>query len=419
MISLALKYLFSRKRQSLFTLLGIFLGAAGYVTISGFFVGFQTYLVEKLVNNSAHVFIQARQEFLEPHTLDKAFFKDEFNHAFWKSIPAGKKDYARIEKPQDWFLRLKADPRVQAYSPQMSAAGLFSKANASVSATLIGCLPNQQAKVSTIASNMIEGNFSDIGSGGNRIVVGKELLKQLGAKLYQTINITVGNNAPVPFKIMGYFESGNRQADLQAYGALSDVQKVKHTLNTINEIHVRLFDYTMASKMADTWSTISQEKIESWDTRSANILSIFTVQTIMRYLVVAVIMLVAGFGIYNVLMMTVSQKLKDIAILQAMGYEASEVKTLFLAQGLILGVVGAFFGLIVGYIICRYLQTINVTTGPMRSTKGDGHLQIALTFAIYAQASLLSILSAVTASYLPARSASKLNPIEIIRGGVE
>ena len=236
MIRLAIKYLFARKRQSLFTLMGIFLGAAGYVIISGFFVGFQNYIVQQLVNNSAHIFIQARQDYLEPHSLDKSFFGTLIDHVFWASIPAGKEDYARIEKPQSWYERLEADPRVEAFSAQMSVAALFSKAKASVSVTLTGCLPEHQAKVNTIVSDMVEGKFSEIGAGGNRLVVGRELMKQLGAKVSQNVNVSIGNSPPIPFKIVGVFDSGNKMTDLHAYGALADVQKANHALNQVNEI---------------------------------------------------------------------------------------------------------------------------------------------------------------------------------------
>ena len=82
MIRLAIRYLFSKKRQSLFTLLGIFLGAAGFVIISGFFSGFKHFFIENLVNNSAHIFIQARQDFLEPQSLDHAFFGKDITHVF-------------------------------------------------------------------------------------------------------------------------------------------------------------------------------------------------------------------------------------------------------------------------------------------------------------------------------------------------
>lgn len=405
MISLAIKYLFSKKRQSLFTLLGIFLGAAGFIIISGFFIGFKDFMINNLVNNSAHIFIQARQDFLETHELDQAFFNEKYKHIFWESVPAGEKDSNRIEGPQGWYKRLDADPRVNVYSPQLVVAALFSKGGAPISAGLTGCLPEKQSLVNTVAENMVQGKFSDFAAGGNRIIVGQELLNRLGAKIFQNVMVSVGNGAQTPFQIVGSFDSGNKRSDLQAFGFLSDVQKINQTKNHINQIDVRLFDYDLSTGMASTWSGFSIELIESWDQRNSNIFSIFALQAMMRNIIVAVVMLVAGFGIYNVLMMTVTQKIKDIAILQTMGYESWEIRSLFLFQGLILGLIGAMLGLIAGYFVCKYLQTLPFGGRP-DSTRPAGHLTIVLTLAVYIQASLLSVLSALLASYLPARSAA-------------
>lgn len=416
MISLAIRYLFSRKRQSLFTLLGIFLGAAGFVIISGFFIGFKFFMIDNLVNNSAHIFIQARQDFLQPHSLDSAFFGEKIKHAFWRSIPAGEKAYNRIENPQGWYERLDADSRVEVYSPQISVAALFSKGGTSVSAALIGCDPEKQAYVNTVAANMVEGKFSDIGAGGNRIILGQELLNRLGAKISQIVMVSVASGTQIPFQIVGTFDSGNKRSDMLAYGSLSDVQRANHSQNRINEIDVKLFDFEKSAMLATTWSGLSPEAIESWDQRNSNIFTIFALQALMRNIIVFVVMLVAGFGIYNVLMMTVTQKMKDIAILQTMGYESWEVRMLFLFQGLILGLIGAVLGMVAGYFGCRYLQTLPFGGMP-GSTRPPGHLVINLNLRIYLEASILSLASALLASYLPARSAAQLTPIEIIRGG--
>ncbi len=416
MISLAIRYLFSRKRQSLFTLLGIFLGAGSFVIISGFFSGFKYFFIDNLVNNSAHIFIQAKQDFLQPHSLDNAFFGTETSHTFWRSVPAGEKDYNRIENPQGWYQRLDSDSRIEAYSPQLVVAALFSKGGTPIAGGFIGCIPEKQSHVNTVAANMVEGKFSDFGGGGNRIIVGLELMKRLGAKIFQNVMVSVGNGKQIPFQIVGTFDSGNKRSDLQAYGSLADVQRANHSLNRINEIDVRLFDYEQSATVATTWSGISSETIESWDQRNSSIFTMFALQAMMRNIIVSVVMLVAGFGIYNVLMMTVTQKMKDIAILQTMGYESWEIRMLFLFQGLILGLIGALLGLIAGYFVCKYLQTLPFGGRP-GSTRPSGHLTIVITLAIYLQASLLSILSALIASYLPARSAAKFTPIEIIRGG--
>ena len=415
MIALALRYLLARRRQTILTLLGIFFGAAGYVVISGFFLGFQDYLTEQLVNNGAHVHIQERDEYLTEHALDRAFYGTRPEHVFWDAPPVGRKDNARVENPEGWYARLKADPRVAAFSPQLTASALFTKARTSVSVSLIGCDPAKQAQVMNILSDMTEGDFNAIAAGGNRVVVGLELLNRLGLRVSQNVLVSAGAGAAEPFKIVGVFSTGNKNSDLQAYGALADVQRLNGTPNVVNEIGVRLKDFNQATEVATLWSKLLPEKSESWAQQNAPVFTIFRMQNIMRLLIIAIVMIVAGFGIYNVLMMTVSQKRRDIAILRSMGYGRGDVEALFLFQGLLLGAVGAALGLSCGYGVCRYLQTLTFS-GPPGSTKSE-HMHIALTLAIYAQAAGLALAACAVASYLPARAAGKLTPIEIIRTG--
>src|SRR3989338_2315660 len=88
MISLALRYLLARRRQTLLTFMGIFLGTIAFVAISGFMLGFREYLIDQLINSTAHVHIQAREDFLSEHTLDKAFYQDQFDYIFWDPPPS-------------------------------------------------------------------------------------------------------------------------------------------------------------------------------------------------------------------------------------------------------------------------------------------------------------------------------------------
>jgi len=416
MIFIALRYLLERKRQTFLTLLGVFFGTMAYVGVSGFFVGFQGFMVQQLVNNAAQVHIEARKDYLTEHMLDVPFFGQGFLHHFWTSPPARVEGFQEVQSPAGWYRRLAADPRVAAYVPQLAAPALFTLGKNSVGTTITGCDPKSQAKVTTIADYMIAGKFTDIAVGGNRIVMGDELMKRLGAALNQTVMATVGvNPTAVPFKVVGRFYSGSRGLDLQAFASIQDIQRTNLTPNQVNEIGVRLKDYQEADVMAQTWAMSSPERVESWADQNANILSVFRIQMALRYSMIVTVLIVAGFGIYNILNMTVNQKRQDIAILRALGYDAFDVIMLFFSQGMIVGVLGGAFGLLCGYLLCSYLQSIPFM--PATPSNPQGHLHIALTFEIFAQAALMAILSAAFASILPARAASKLSPIDIIRIG--
>ncbi|MGZ3728695.1 MAG: ABC transporter permease, partial [Bdellovibrionota bacterium] len=187
------------------------------------------------------------------------------------------------------------------------------------------------------------------------------------------------------------------------------------TPNQVNEIGVRLRNYQESDAMARTWAMSSPERVESWGDLNVNIQSVFRIQTALRFSMIFTVLIVAGFGIYNILNMTVNQKRQDIAILRALGYDTFDVVMLFFSQGLIVGVVGSGFGLVCGYLFVWYLQTIPFM--PASPLNPQGHLHIAMTFGIFSQAALMALGSAAIASILPARAAGKLTPIDIIRVG--
>lgn len=413
---LAIRHLVSRKKQTIFTLLGIIFGATAYVVISGFFGGFQNFLISQLLDNDAHMRIYAREDFLDAKSLDAPFFRDAA-HVFWISPPGGRKDSARILDPQGWYRRLRSDPRVTAYSPQLTTQVLISRAKASVSGRFIGAIPSLQTKVTNIENYMQIGKFSDLGTGGNRVIVGDEFLQKIGAHYGETIFISNGTSTPLPFRVVGVFHIGIKSMDTGVlYGHLSDAQKMNGTPSQVNEIALRVSDTSLAKSMSEDWRKTAQERVQSWDEINANFLNVFSIQNATKYMMISIILVVAGFGIYNILNMVVNQKRKDIAILRSMGFETFDIVSLFLTQGLILGVVGALTGMIFGFLICNYLETISFGGGPLG---GAGYLRISYDPIIYVMASVLSVLCSSIASFLPARAAGLMQPIEIIRGGTE
>ncbi|MBI1824659.1 MAG: ABC transporter permease, partial [Nitrospirae bacterium] len=212
MISLAIRYMLARRRQTLLTLLGIFFGTAAFISLSGLMLGFREFLIDQLVNNSAHVHIQVREEFLTDHSLDQSFYGKQIKTVFWNVPPSGRKDYAIVENPQNWYKRLNADPRVEGFSPQLTASVIFSKGKATAPGTLVGCDPVQQVKITTIGNYVTEGRWNELAAGGNRIILGDDLRKKLGVRLYQNILVSLANSKPTPFQVVAFFKTGNKLA---------------------------------------------------------------------------------------------------------------------------------------------------------------------------------------------------------------
>ena len=409
---LALRHLTSRKKQTALTLLGILLGTAAYVVISGLLIGFQDFIVNQLVDNDAHVRISAREELLTPASLNAAFFGDS-TIVKWSKPPAGRKDNPYILSPGTWMERLEKDSQVAGAAAQMEVQVIANRGKVTSTAKFLGSDPEQQKKVSNIENYMLSGKLADIGTSGNRVIVARDLLETVGAVHGEMIYLSAGKGAPQPFRVVGVFRIGVKAVDsTMIIGAIGDAQKINQTPSRVTSIAVRLKDVRKARELASGWNALSQEKAESWDQANQGLMSVFSMQDVVRNAMTISILIVASFGIYNILSLAISHKKREIAILRSMGYEPGDISRLFLTQGVFLGGVGGFVGLVLGLFLCLYLGTIDVS-----SNRGLGGDKLFMSYAwdIYFKAFFLAIASSTIASFLPARAAGKMEPIDILR----
>jgi lipoprotein-releasing system permease protein len=122
---------------------------------------------------------------------------------------------------------------------------------------------------------------------------------------------------------------------------------------------------------------------------------------------------VAGFGIYNILNMTIYSKIKDIAILKAMGFSARDVKYIFLIQAIVIGLVGSILGLCIGYGLSSLIAQAPFNGGDVISID---HLPVNFDPRYYIIGIVFGVSTTALAGYMPSRKAGKVDPIEILRG---
>lgn len=410
---LAHRHLISRKKQTFFIILGIVLGTAAYVAISGMMLGFQSFIVDQLVNNDSHVRISSREEPITPDDMRKVLFSNK-EMVFWKKPPSGRRDDPFINNPSGWFERLTKDPEVHAFSEQLQVQVITSNGRITQNGQLIGSWPSKQLNVTNLEKYMLKGSFRDIAPNSDRVVIGSGLATKLGLTIDDYISAVAGKGSPKTFRVAGIFRLGVKALDdTMMFGHLLDVQKFNRTPSRISSIAIKLHDVTMAKQKSAEWGEWGQDKVQSWEEANEGILSVFKTQDIVRNFMTISIILVASFGIYNILSMAVNNKKKEIAILRSMGFLPADIKKLFLLQGLTLGTVGGIVGLIIGYGISLYLSTIEVS-----ANRGIGTNKMMIVFfpRIYLFAFAMALGSALIASFLPSRAAGKLGPIEIIRG---
>ena len=405
---LALKHIFARKSQTLLTFLAIVFGSGGYVVFSGIQLGFQEYMVKRLIERSGHINISTRDEFINAESLKDVFFDKE--NIRWLNTPSGRRSYTRLTSPNQWFRKLKNDPDVLAYAPRISKDAIASRGGFFQTVSVVGIDPAMQIAVTSIADDITYGDLNSLNNGISVVFTGERLLEVLGVKLNDTINISTSDGVVTPMKIIGTFNTGERRSDERTiYASMTTVQKLAGIPGEVSSIVVKIREFNRAAEIATEWNMISRDRVESWDQLNSDSLSMMSTQDTVRLVTTSAFIIIVAFGIYNILNMVVNHKKKDIAILRSIGFDQKDTTFLFLIQGILIGFAGGVTGLIVGYLFCKYIETMSIPMG--RRT-----MMVSWDTTIYIKAFVLVFGASIIASFFPARAAGKLAPIEIIRG---
>jgi lipoprotein-releasing system permease protein len=137
------------------------------------------------------------------------------------------------------------------------------------------------------------------------------------------------------------------------------------------------------------------------------------IRNLITYAVSVTLLIVAGFGIYNILNMLIYEKMNDIAILKATGFSGNDVKLIFISQALIIGLIGGLLGLILGLGVSVLIDNAPFNTAALPTIKT---YPVNFNPLYYLIGIVFAMISTFLAGYLPARKAQKIDPVEIIRG---
>jgi lipoprotein-releasing system permease protein len=191
------------------------------------------------------------------------------------------------------------------------------------------------------------------------------------------------------------------------------VEVLQDRPNVVNQIIVRLADVTQAEPLARRIEAQFGDRSESWEEQNQNILTVFVIQNAIMYSVTGAILLVAAFGIYNIISTVVFEKTRDIAILKSLGFTEGDIQRLFLIQGVVAGLLGAALGCAIGALMIEGLAQVRF--GLDTPSGNDGFI-LARDRRVYVVASLFAVIAAGVAAVIPARRASRLDPVQVVRG---
>ncbi|MEO8297869.1 MAG: ABC transporter permease [Burkholderiales bacterium] len=408
-VEVALAHLTNRKRQTLVSLTGVVLGVAFFLAVSSLMRGSEIDFLKRLVDNSPHITVY-----------------DEYRHAAAQPAalrwPDGAVSVHNV-KPQretrgirGWRERLafiESQPALRA-APVLAGSAVLSFAGRQQGVALSGVIPDKMKHVTTIEQKMVNGSLDALAADPNGIIVGQGLVDKFSLHLGSILSVVAEDGVPRPLRLVGVFRTGTAAYDEgQAFVLLKRAQALLGRENRVNRIIIQQDDPYQAQTMAKTIEAATGYKSVSWIEASEDFLSLLTVRNIIMYSVVAAILVVASFGIYNTISTIVMEKTRDIAIMKSMGFHAADIRRIFLLEGLIVGVIGSAFGVLLGIGLMQLLGVVEIKPPGVAETV---HLPLWWGADQFGMAAAFAMVSCVAASYLPARRAGRVHPVDILRG---
>jgi lipoprotein-releasing system permease protein len=212
---------------------------------------------------------------------------------------------------------------------------------------------------------MVEGDFYTLDKRADGIILGKGLADKMAIKMNNTIKLITPNGQTKTFKVIGIFETGAVATDRGK--AIISIQTARQFFaknrSYATEMQIGIKNYKQARIVAESITPLTPFKVQAWQEGNEQLESSSFLRDILAIAVSLTILVVAGFGIYNIMNMTVNEKIKEIAILKAMGFDGSDITTIFVSQAVFIGFIGGLLGLVLGNIIIRILDQVPFKIG--------------------------------------------------------
>ncbi|WP_372755074.1 ABC transporter permease [Mariniflexile sp.] len=403
----------ARWRQTLVAAVGVMFSIGLFIALLGFMEGLNQLLDGLVLNRTPH--IRLYNDILPSKIQPIDISKDFKNHHNFISSVKPTNTRKELYNVQQIINTLNKDQRVLGVAPKITTQVFYNLGNIDLNGIINGVDTEKESKLFSFSDYVVGGNAQDLKIVSNSIILGSGAADIMRAKLGDIITVTSTEGEQFNLKIVGFFQSGIAEIDkVQSFASLATTQKILgENSNYISDIQIKLKDIKQAPAMAEEYRTYFKVDAEDIQTANAQFETGSNVRSIISYAVGITLLIVSGFGIYNILNMLIYEKMDTIAILKATGFAGADVKKIFITISLSIGIAGALAGLILGFLLSLVIDAIpfNTTSLPTVTT-----YPIDYGIQYYIIAALFAIGTTYLAGWFPARKASMVDPVIIIRG---
>lgn len=402
-----------RPRQAAIALLSVAVGSAMLIVTLSVTAGLSEDFIRKSTETSAHVEVLPRRpQGWKPEALPETgeLVYDLARH----HVP----DEKRSVRPLEGVVaELGAMPGVRVVTPAVEAQVVLLYGAVRRSVVLSGVVPSAEAAITVLDEKVVRGRWEDLDRTPDGVILGGQLARSLGVDVGAHLQAQGPQGGAMPLRVVGLIEAGLAAVDRRAAVVNLPFAQALAGLPTdqATKVHVGLRD----PLQAETFARAAQARVgyvcRSWQEQASSQVEAFERQNLITRVLVLFTVLVAAFGVANVLVQLVADKRRDIAILRAAGFSRHDIGVIFLHQGVLLGLLGAVGGWVAGAALIRIVAALPVDFGEAAVLRNQ-HLQMAEYPWFYGVALAVSLLVCAVAAVQPARRAAALEPTAILRG---
>jgi lipoprotein-releasing system permease protein len=404
-VQIAITHIVTRKRQTLIAALGVAIGVAIHLFMNSLSAGFTRFSRNEIFKNSAHI---------------KIFKDDEISRSVLSGTDSQQVTVIvnpqittlskKLINPEQLLEQVKSQPYVTAALAQINFDAFYNMGKAQITGAGSGVDMTDYDAMFNFSRYMVAGSIASLQGNLNGIIIGSGIAEKLSLEIDDNITVSSSYGVAKVMKVVGIFTTGNSLNDQsKSYMNVSASQQfIREGPSYVSTMFVNTPDPDNVEEYARKLRQITSYTVEDWKTTNADVLASDKTRNTLLTAISLSILLVAAFGIYNILSATITQKINDIAILKATGFSGKDVIRIFILESVVMGVIGTIAGLMFSSVLIWIVSGIYVG-GPV------GYFPVGFEPRLYTQSFFLGVMITLCAGYFPAKKAADVDPVAIFR----
>ena len=407
--------LMARWRQSFIAMLGVLFGIAMFIFMMSFMKGVNNYISDTMLSAipDIHIYNDIHTDYTSSVTSD--WLRNDPSKMVIVHHPRPAKVRLNLKNAAAIIADLRLRPEIGVVSPLLSTQVFFNYGSVQLNGVLDGVAIIEETHLFGLQERMMTGRPEDLLTADKGILLGQGLADKLNVRMGDLVTLATPEGTSMRFRVVGTFSFGISTVDnIKAYVSLPSVQQLlAKPHDYITDLRIKLLDIDKARDLALMLGKKYGYRSEDWESSNPSIKAGNMIRDTLTWVVSLTLLTVAGFGIYNIMNMVIASKMKDIAILKAQGFDGRDIRTIFLSQSLVIGILGAGMGLLLGFLLSYGLSRVPFPRTEFTFMK---YFPVVFESKYYVFGAGFGILTTFVAGVLPARKAAKVDPVAILRG---